>query len=213
MELVLIRHGTTAGNQTHRHQPEHGRLTKEGRAEAAALVGFVAALQPTHFISSTHVRALETAAIISHDMDMIPSTSVLFAELHRPRYMYGQFHRSLETARYLAGWFVGLIGTSVAEDIDDKGESCRVFQSRVARARQVVEAYPSDSRVVVVSHAVFIAFLIQHLTTGHRVHFWQIPGLLTHIFTIKNGSATTLRYDETTGRWRLAAYWEGSEVI
>ena len=85
MELLLIRHGQTDGNVTHRHQPEHGRLTAKGCEQAAALVAQVASFQPTHFISSTNVRALETAAIISHDMDMIPTSSALYVRTVSPQ--------------------------------------------------------------------------------------------------------------------------------
>lgn len=202
MDLLLIRHGQTNGNLTHRHQPEHGRLTAIGREQATALAEQVASFQPTYFISSTHVRALETAAIISHDMDMIPSTSALFAELHRPHYMYGQFHRSLHTVTYLLGWFVGFIGST--DNIDEKGESYRVFQERVAQAATVLTAQPTDARVVVVTHAVFMAFLLHHLTAGRHVWPWQLPTLIKNIFTIKNGSALRLNYNADTGRWQRA---------
>lgn len=213
MELVLIRHGTTSGNQTHRHQPEYGRLTKEGRAEAAALAEYVTAFNPTVLLSSTHVRALETAAIISQDTDMIPSTSALFTELHRPQYMYGQFHRSWHTCKYLAGWYLGRIGTNVTTDVDLEGESYLIFQARVSEAARVLEAYPRDTRIAVVTHAVFISFLIHYLTTGHRVRLWHLPQLLINIFTIKNGSATALRYDKATGHWHKVAYHEGGDLV
>lgn len=211
MELLLIRHGSTAGNQTHRHQPENGRLTEVGRAQAANAAKYVLDIQPTHFISSTHVRALETAAIIGTATDMIPSTSKRYAELHRPHYMYGQFHRSFGTARYLAGWFLGLVGSDTA--VDTNGESYHVFQARVATAAHDLSTYPANARIALVTHAVFIAFLVHHLTTGHRVYPWQLPALLKSIFTIKNGSATHLRFDSKTGRWQVVGYLDGTTTV
>lgn len=63
-ELILIRHGQTEWSRTGRHT---GRtdvpLTEAGRAQAAALAPWVAALSPAHAITSPLSRARDTAAL------------------------------------------------------------------------------------------------------------------------------------------------------
>ncbi|MCZ4500711.1 MAG: histidine phosphatase family protein [Marmoricola sp.] len=64
--LVLVRHGQTAWNLEGRAQGHTDvSLDDVGRAQAAALVPYLAAMRPTRLVSSDLARARETAAFLA----------------------------------------------------------------------------------------------------------------------------------------------------
>lgn len=75
MELILVRHGATEWNASHRFQ---GRtdvpLSDVGRAQALALAQALCNMPFTHAYASDLVRALETARAIAapHDLRVVP---------------------------------------------------------------------------------------------------------------------------------------------
>lgn len=202
MDVYFIRHGETGGNTAGRHQRENTRLTPAGVQQALQAAETVATLNPTHVIVSDRVRAVETGQSIAVATNMLPETNPLFGELCRPHNIYGYKHFSRKSFGYLLHWFAGRFGgTECGED----GESYTAFRQRLAEARRYLEASPTDARVVVVSHAVFINLFIAHCKRNKPLSWWGAWRTFRQIKRIKNGSVTHLTYDAEYG-WQLQSF-------
>lgn len=190
MEVYLVRHGQTDGNVGRRHQHPGTKLNELGRAQAAAAAERLAIFKPTHIITSTNIRAIETASIIANVCDVIPETYVPFEELHQPKSMVGERLAGLHAIAYMAKWFTGIPSASMHD-----GETYTAFVVRLALARQHLEALPKNSRVVIVSHSVFINFFVEHMRRPSRMGLTRAGFRLFHILTLKNSSITHVRYE------------------
>jgi broad specificity phosphatase PhoE len=207
MDIYFVRHGETASNVSKRHQPSHSRLTTRGREQAAAVAPQLVALQPTHFFSSSQVRAVETAEIIGSVLDFEPQVEQVFAELNRPRHMYGWHHRDPRSLWYLALWYVGLSG---AVDDQEAGESYQSLRRRIAKAQTLLASLPDDARVIVVSHSVFINMFLAHMCRPHALRPWNVIGFLRRVFRTNNTDVRHIRYHKQ-GTDRGCAWQEITE--
>lgn len=191
MDVYFLRHGQTNGNVARRHQHPDTPLNEYGRRQIEAIVGRVSSLQPTHIITSTQLRAIETARILTAACDVIPATHEDFAELHRPLRLVGARFIGFTTLVYVVQWFFG-------KELEG-GESYAAFLERIKRARRYLEALPVDARVLVVSHAVFTNVFIEHLCLDERMSFWQAVRSFYRIFRLRNAGIIHLRYDRGEG--------------
>lgn len=202
MEILLVRHGETAGNVAKRHQSEATRLTEKGREQIKQTAQLLKELAPTHLLSSSVLRAVESASYIGETLDMIPVTNAVFAELHRPQFLHGHFHKSVGSFWFYVRWYVGLTNPQ-----KEGGETYKDLRDRVKAAQAVLAQYPADARLVVVSHSVFINFFIAHACQEKPLTPLQAVKRFIKVLTIKNGSITTVSYDSTlSGRvcqWRV----------
>ncbi len=201
MELYLIRHGQTDGNLAMRHQSQQTTLTELGRKQITEAAATVKEYKPTHLISSTLIRTLESARIIGDACDLIPDTHESFRELDRPRFLQGHFLKSLKSLWFYSLWYLGL-----SNHKKYGGESYRDLRERVAKAQSILAQYPADARVVVVSHSVFINFFVAHACQKHALLPWQAAYRFIKVLTIKNGSITKMTFDPTKHKgcaWHL----------
>jgi probable phosphoglycerate mutase len=183
MEVFFVRHGQTDGNIAKRHQIEVTKLTAKGKQQARDVSVKIAALKPTHLMTSTHVRALETAQIISEEIDLLPQTSQLFTELHRPKDLYGHRHFSIKSYVFIISWYLGRIGADIGSD---EGESYASLRQRITTAKKYLETLPDDSRVIVVSHALFMSLFLAHVCEEKPLSFIQACKYWTRLHTLKN---------------------------
>jgi broad specificity phosphatase PhoE len=151
-----------------------------------AIVGKISALQPTHIITSTQLRAMETTRILTAACDVVPETHPEFEELRRPLWLVGTRYIGWTTFIYVLQWFFG-------KEIKD-GESYEAFLDRIKRARTLLESLPPESRVVVVSHAVFTNIFIEHLCLDERMTLWQAARSFIRILRLRNAGIIHLHY-------------------
>jgi broad specificity phosphatase PhoE len=194
MEVYLVRHGQTDGNVGRRHQHTSTKLNEKGQAQAALVAQKIVALNPAHLITSTNVRAIETARRIAEVTNLIPDTDPMFEELRQPQSMVGERLTGLHAINYMGKWFVGIKTASMHD-----GETYAVFVSRLAKARAYLEELPADATVVIVSHSVFINFFIEHMVRPKRMGLTRAVGCLFRILTLKNSSITHVRYTKPAG--------------
>lgn len=201
MEVYFVRHGRTSGNVARRHQHANTPLNAEGEAQARAVAATIATLTPTHLITSTNLRAVETAKQIAATTNLVPETYPAFEELHRPAFLVGERLLGFTTLWYVLRWFCGSHIVTMHD-----GETYEAFRSRLADARTHLEALPSDSRVVVVSHGVFINFFIEHMVRPQAMTFCHAAIRFIKTMALKNTSITHVRYSKAathgTG-WKL----------
>jgi broad specificity phosphatase PhoE len=191
MEVYLVRHGQTNGNIGHRHQHTSTHLNERGQAQARTVADTIAALNPTHLITSTHVRAMETARVIAGVTNLLPETYPAFEELHQSRSMVGERLVGVHALTYMLAWFVGVPAASRHD-----GEMYAAFVVRLAAARRHLEELPPDARVVIVSHSVFINFFVEHMVRPKRMNVVRAVVRLVHILTLKNTSITHVHYEK-----------------
>jgi broad specificity phosphatase PhoE len=73
MQLLLLRHGETAGNIARQLQDEHDPLTERGRRQAQALAAALSQRgQLSALYASPHIRAFETAQIVGAAVGLTP---------------------------------------------------------------------------------------------------------------------------------------------
>jgi broad specificity phosphatase PhoE len=202
MEVYFIRHGETGGNLAHRHQHEESRLTPKGVQQALSAAQAVATLQPTHLFVSDRIRALETAQAVGAATNLIPETNHYFDELCRPYDMYGAYHLSRRSLSYLYAWFTDRAGE---DDCGETGESYQAFRARLVAARQLLEQLSDDSRVVIVSHSVFITLFVAHLKRPGRLSWLGAVRNFLRLKRLPNGSVTHLAYTSNLG-WRVLSF-------
>ncbi|MCU0678464.1 MAG: histidine phosphatase family protein [Candidatus Pacebacteria bacterium] len=196
MDVYFVRHGQTDGNVAQRHQHPDISLNEVGKVQASTVAKLIRRIRPTHLITSTNKRALETATQIGLTTDLIPETYPAFEELRRPAFFIGKRFSDPETLRYVWGWFFGMKSASMHD-----GESYADFRQRLIAARSHLANLPDSARVVVVSHAVFINFFIEHMNKDGHMGLRRAAWRIIAIFRIKNTAVTHLRYEN--GRWRI----------
>lgn len=192
MEVLFIRHGQTQANRAHRHQMPQEPLSPEGILQIQSIAPKVAAWKPTHLLTSPHTRAQQSAEILAHRLSLPPVTHDSFRELRRPAWLFGKRHGSPASVWYLARWF-----TAELFHYDDAahGETYPTFRKRIERARSILETYPSDARIVVVSHAVFINFFITHACREEPLSlFGALPQILK-LYGLENSDYVQLHAD------------------
>jgi broad specificity phosphatase PhoE len=206
MDIYLVRHGQTGGNEAKRHQSEESHLTPLGKEQARQTAVRIAQYEPTRIFVSNRVRALETGQAIALATDIIPSVDEMFTELCRPSDIYGYHHRSIKSIWYIIMWYRGKAGK---ERCSREGESMSHFHERIKSAQSLVESQPDDARVVIVSHSIFINFFVAHLNSDQKIGFIKSLLLFTKILKIKNGSITHLSFSkDDTPAWKTISYGE-----
>lgn len=192
MKIYFVRHGETGGNIAMRHQSDNTDLTQKGLLQATQAAQIIKTKNPTHLITSTMLRALETARIIGLAVDLIPETNALFAEVGRPARLNGRLLKSAYSLWFYARWYFGLTNMT-----NEGGETYKMFRDRLKQARELLATYPPEAVMVVVSHSVFINFFIMHMCDDRPIGPIRALQCFIRILTIKNGSITPISLDTT----------------
>jgi len=179
MEIFLVRHGETGGNIAHRHQAEDTPLTEKGKRQAQEAAAIIKKYEPTHLVTSTLVRAIETATVIGEECDLIPETNNLFIELERPQKLHGHFHKSPRSLFFYMQWYLGR--TSDAE-----GESYSELRQRIIESKKALSEFPEDARVIVVTHSVFMSLFLAHTCREEMLTPLQAAGAFRTILKTRN---------------------------
>jgi len=187
MEVLLVRHGETRGNVARRHQADDTPLTATGREQAKKIAQELSSLQPTHVLTSNMVRAIETAREIADECDITPETSESFRELHRPSRLYGRYRRSFVSLWYYFLWYFGIE--------KDDGETYAALRDRFKAAQSELAAYPSDARIIVVSHAAFMRLFVAHLCDFRALSPLRAAGALIKMLMLPNTHVIRLVYN------------------
>lgn len=187
MDVYFVRHGQTDGNVAGRHQHPDTPLNELGKKQVEIAAWEISSLKPTHIISSTQLRAVQSTQIISSYCEgVIPDTHPAFEELVQPKYMIGNRYVGFSTLWYVFRWFIGKESKG--------GESYLDFLARLKEAKTHLERLPLDARVIVVSHSVFTNFFIEHLCSEKPMSLWRAVKRFFSIMTIRNATIIHLQY-------------------
>ena len=190
MKIYLVRHGETGGNVAHRHQAFDTQLSFNGEKQVANVAQAIKELKPTHLVTSTLLRAIETAQVIGEVCDLVPETSYHFIELERPGYLYGHYHRSFKSLLFYAQWYLGKYPQAASG-----AESYVQLRHRFLAAQEYLAQYPADARLVVVSHSVFITLFTAHLCRQKALSPLQALAAFRNILTMPNIHMVPIEFD------------------
>lgn len=196
MDIYFVRHGETDGNVAGRHQHPDISLNEMGKLQVARVAKLLRGIRPTHLITSTNKRAMETAMVIGRECDLIPETYPNFEEMRRPNFLIGKRFLEWEAFKYVVGWLFGVKAASMHD-----GESYPDFLTRILAAKHQLEAFPKNSKVVIVSHAVFINFFLEHMENPKQMGIIRATLRFFSILRIKNTAVTHITTEGS--KWRV----------
>ena len=188
MEIYFVRHGETGGNVAHRHQAEDTPLTTMGKKQALEAAEIIKTFEPTHLLTSSLVRAIETASAIGEMCELVPETSYSIIELERPQHLYGHFHKSPRSLFFYVRWYLGR--TSAEE-----GESYAEMRLRIGKVKEQLAQYPADARVVVVTHSVFLSLFLAHMCREKPLSPLQALQTFRTILSMRNTHVAPVLFD------------------
>jgi len=187
MQVFFVRHGETNGNAGLRHQHSNTKLNDKGVEQAKKVAREIKKLKPTHIISSTNIRALDTAKIITEEITEVTiDTHPAFRELERPDWLIGNHYLSIITFQYIWNWFFG--GET------EGGESYQDFVRRIEEAKKHLENYPEDSRILVITHSIFTIHFVDHIKSGKSMNFGRAVINLFRVLLLKNTAITHFEF-------------------
>ncbi len=196
MDIYFVRHGQTDGNLAGRHQHPDISLNETGKLQVAKVAKLFKTVKPTHLITSTNKRALETAMVIGRECDLIPETYPNFEEMRRPEFLIGKRFFEWEALKYIWGWLFGVTTSSMHD-----GESYPDFLRRILAAKKQLTALPSNSRVVIVSHTAFINFFLEHMKREAPMGVIRATIRFLAILRLKNTAVTKVVFQDNN--WRI----------
>lgn len=158
---IFVRHGESVSNadpdKAALAASEGDRLTERGREQARAACPALAAMQPTALITSPMGRARETAGLIAEQLGMEVTELDYISELRESR----DYTSMTPEEQKLRRW-----STWMAEHRDDPdfswrgGESFEQVRGRVRRLKDELERDHEGGRPLIVSHGLFLRFLL-----------------------------------------------------
>lgn len=160
--IYLVRHGESEGNVGKVLQGADATLTDKGREQARVVAKRCASLPVDTLISSTMVRARETAAAIAEATGLTVEESGLFVERGRPSSVVGKSPLDPTALLTDAAW--NLSTFDEGPKVED-GECFSELKQRANRALHFLAEHPSDS-ILVVTHGVFIRQLFASIIFG-----------------------------------------------
>ncbi|OHA59256.1 MAG: hypothetical protein A2589_03540 [Candidatus Vogelbacteria bacterium RIFOXYD1_FULL_46_19] len=207
--IYLIRHGQSAENESGILSDGTAPLTAQGRQEATTVAARVQTLKPDTLMASHYLRAQQTAATISEATGLPVETYDFLFENRYPSWTIGKHHRApdvLESALYIHDQYV-------EEDFkQDDAESFAELKERGQKTLSLLAAH-SGQNIVVVSHGLFIRFLVGLMIFGNEFTGREFKALI-HGFNTKNTGVTWCLYDESfhAKPWRLMT-WNDHEHL
>lgn len=214
IDIYFIRHGETDHNAKHLHQPDNVPLNTLGKKQAKVTKELIVRIHPTHLIASNFERAVETATILNEELMLPTEHNQLFHELDRPTLLDGTHHFHPRSVWYMFRWF---FSKNEAHWQKLEAESRTAFVRRVQEAQDYLETFPNNSRIVVVSHSVFINYFVARLCKKKPVSPFKAAFMLLKVKALDNSSLTHISFDpslpEGTCKWKLLSFDDDSHVV
>lgn len=199
--VYLVRHGQSNGNAAPVFQSYDSALSPKGLSQAENLAQRVSKLEFEALISSSQLRAKQTADKISGLSGLEPEYSDLFIERTKPRSIDGKPWDDATANLIWRDWERSLITPGL--HIED-GENYDDIVSRSDKALDFLKNHNASS-LVVVSHGYFIRTIVARILLGQDLtgetikRFYQLTSL-------ENTAITVIKYRDAFEEdfcWRL----------
>lgn len=174
--VVVLRHGETDHNAAGIWQGQlDTTLSARGIAQAEAAAPLLAALNPTHLVSSDLLRALSTAEALSRVIGLPVETDERFREIHVGAW------QGLDTAQVRAGWPEEQAALTRGEDVrrGDDGETLAEVTERfgAALSDHLADIGPGEC-LLVATHGAAGRAGVAHLLGLDPDLAWRVLGPL-----------------------------------
>jgi len=197
--IYLVRHGESEGNIGNLHgHPDHA-LTPKGHSQAEFIAARCAKLPVEALISSTFLRAQETASYIGKVLGKEAELSDLFVEVQAPSNLRNKPRDDAETteAETILRANFGVEGFRY-EDADNFED----IKTRAGRALELLSARPEEN-ILVVTHGYFMRLLIAYALFGAELTPREAQRFV-RTFHMENTGLTVLGYDASQD---LTPWW------
>lgn len=202
--VYLVRHGESEENLGGILQGEHSPLTEKGNAQAASVAERCTRLGATSLVTSSMVRAQETAAYISSATGLQIEVSAIFTERIFPSSVIGKATDDPAVREKMDRWSSSMYGES---DRVEDGEDFAIIKQRALKALAMLESHESDS-IILVSHGFFSRVLMAVIVFGDSLTGSELKKL-SYALRTKNTGITVLSYSETAERaWEDSPGWK-----
>lgn len=192
MHVYFVRHGHTDENVRHHYQAPNTPLNATGYDISRTVGEFLRPMNPTRIISSTYVRALETARIIGHCVGVTPTPLHHFVEVRWPTRFIGHSLYSLSALMFLCrsvlrrdqpNWHY--------EDAENFFDIFRRIQTSFRYIESLTEAHDS---IVIVSHSEYIRLMVRYMCHDERLSLAELLSVLLSVNSLKNGEIVHVEY-------------------
>lgn len=197
--IYFVRHGESLSNSGQEGVGRDSRLTKKGVEQAEFVATRCAKLPIERIISSTMIRAKETAEIINAKTNKPIEFLDIFAERRGPSIYSGVSEKEWnEIRKNIKGYFY----TPGFKHSDEEN-----FDDILVRVNKCLEYLKSkeENNLLVIAHGSFLRDLIslaifkENLTPALRRS-------MTKGFTTVNTGITVLTYDDVSNQWSLLTW-------
>lgn len=189
--IYFVRHGQTALNAGMVHQYADTPLSPKGAAQANILAEHFASIPIDAIVSSPLARAIDTAYPIAHKKGLSVETQDFFAELRRPRTLWGT-HWLLPRSLWIMGLLYLHAGKKEWHHSDE--ENLEEFHTRVRKGLEYL-ADRKEERILVVTHRGFIAAVSELIKHDGTETVGQYRRALWKNITIGNACYLTTTWD------------------
>ncbi len=207
MKIFLVRHGETTGNVQDFYQTAETPLTKKGIAQANLVAKRFVGVPIDLIYSSSHIRAMNTAQIISDAIGVRVEMSQDLIEITRPKEVRGRAGNDPVAEKIMS---------QVKNNFGDKSwkysdeENFFDLNDRADRILGHLEKFHQKEAVICVSHGTFIRFIVSKAIFGQ--------GLTPEIFTKmryglgSNNTGVTILEKNKYGELKLEAWNDTSHL-
>jgi len=198
--VYLVRHGQSEGNVGNTYQSVSSPLTSLGRKQAECIADRALKLPFEILISSSVMRAKQTAEIISIKSNKPIEFSDLFVERKKPTNLSGKSHSDKEAEELNKNWGKSLY-TSGYWALD--GEN---FDDIILRADQALRYLENqeEENILVVTHGFFLKVLVARILLGREMVGAKFRHFQSRI-KISNTGLSVLEFDSDLDdpSWRV----------
>lgn len=201
--VYFVRHGQSVDNPLPIFQDVHSPLSDLGRKQAELIADRISKLSFDVLISSSVVRAQQTAEIIAKNTNKQAEYSDLFVERIKPTSVLGRSREDQEAGQTYQAWKNSLYAPGLR--VED-GENFDDLILRVDKALAFLEQR-AEQKIVVVTHGYFFKSILARVVLGDTLTVATYKNFQLKM-SLENTGLSVLRYNNRSGvaAWHLWIY-------
>ena len=205
MKIVyLVRHGESEENVGATLQGDQSPLTDAGKQQAKKVATRCSRLNATALVSSSMLRARETAQYIEAESGLSVETSDLFTERMFPSDVIGKGSNDPMVRSMMDRW-----SSSMYDEVPrvEDGEDFQAIKARAIQALSYLQAHESEA-IILVSHGFFMRVMMAVVVFGSDLTGAELKKV-SYAFRTKNTGISVLSYSDTVERdWEDSPGWK-----